>query len=231
MKNLKPYPDMISKLTFVYESVFYTLVIVILALISIFVNLSDIYDYLIDVIFFSDVIIGSILYLYQNHKKGVFDYGRRFILDILACIPVQFFAMFKVARLFRLVRIVRLIKLKKLNETEVSLTIETIFNVSTVKELSIYLLIYFIGNIYLFSELEHQSFIDSLYWLVATVTTVGYGDIHPTQNVTKLMAILLMIIGVASIGYMNGVITTTVVKTINAKHKYPKGKHHGQLKD
>lgn len=47
-----------------------------------------------------------------------------------------------------------------------------------------------------FSYLEKQSFTDALYFVVVTIATVGYGDIHPTTTPGKLTAVLLIITGV-----------------------------------
>ena len=47
-----------------------------------------------------------------------------------------------------------------------------------------------------FMILERLSFIDALYFTIVTISTVGYGDIHPTTTVSKLFGIILIIIGI-----------------------------------
>lgn len=47
----------------------------------------------------------------------------------------------------------------------------------------------------------------ALWWAMETVTTVGYGDHHPTTGLGRLVAVGLMVLGVAFVG----VITATVV--------------------
>jgi hypothetical protein len=47
-----------------------------------------------------------------------------------------------------------------------------------------------------FMVLEKLSFIDALYLTIVTVSTVGYGDIHPTNAASKLFGIVLIIIGI-----------------------------------
>ena len=49
-----------------------------------------------------------------------------------------------------------------------------------------------------FTLLEKVSLIDSLYFTVVTIATVGYGDIHPVTSLGKLFVILLIIAGVAT---------------------------------
>ena len=43
------------------------------------------------------------------------------------------------------------------------------------------------------------SFGDSVWWAMETVTTVGYGDIHPNSDATKLFTIFYVLIGVGII--------------------------------
>ncbi len=44
--------------------------------------------------------------------------------------------------------------------------------------------------------MEHWSWITSLYFVVATLATVGYGDVHPTNDATRLFTVVFILIGV-----------------------------------
>ena len=52
-------------------------------------------------------------------------------------------------------------------------------------------------------HLEHginpkiSTWLDTLWWAVATVTTVGYGDISPVTDMGKVIGIFMMIVGTA----------------------------------
>jgi len=48
----------------------------------------------------------------------------------------------------------------------------------------------------IFSRLEGWSIIDSLYFVVTSITTVGYGDLTPTQDVTKIAVIIFNLISI-----------------------------------
>ncbi len=52
-----------------------------------------------------------------------------------------------------------------------------------------------------------RSYADAVWWAMETITTVGYGDHHPTTTAGRLIAGALMVTGVALVG----VITATVV--------------------
>lgn len=45
--------------------------------------------------------------------------------------------------------------------------------------------------------LEDWSWVESLYFVVVTLTTVGYGDLHPTTEISRLFTILFILIGVS----------------------------------
>ncbi len=49
-----------------------------------------------------------------------------------------------------------------------------------------------------FMLLEHLPFTDALYFTVVTITTVGYGDIHPTTVAGKMFSIFLIVIGIGT---------------------------------
>ena len=46
-----------------------------------------------------------------------------------------------------------------------------------------------------FMILERLSFVDALYYNIVTMSTVGYGDIHPTHPTTRLLAMLIIVLG------------------------------------
>jgi hypothetical protein len=67
--------------------------------------------------------------------------------------------------------------------------------------LQFYLVVFFIvlvtGTI-AFSMIEGHSLLNSLYFTIVTMATVGYGDIHPVTDAGKLVAIVLIIAGVST---------------------------------
>lgn len=49
-----------------------------------------------------------------------------------------------------------------------------------------------------FMFIESLSLADALYFSIVTITTVGYGDIHPATQVGKILAVVLIITGVGT---------------------------------
>ena len=61
---------------------------------------------------------------------------------------------------------------------------------------------------------EGRSFLDAFYFVIVTMATVGYGDIHPVTSSGKLLAIVIIILGV---GTFLGVIANTTELMLNRK--------------
>lgn len=56
----------------------------------------------------------------------------------------------------------------------------------------------------LFHSLENWTWTESFYFTVITLTTVGYGDLHPTTDASRLAVALFIIFGV---GIVAGVVS------------------------
>ena len=59
-------------------------------------------------------------------------------------------------------------------------------------------LLILIGTI-VFGALEDWSWVDSLYFSVIAVTTVGFGDLSPTTDASKLFTVVYVLAGIAII--------------------------------
>ena len=49
-----------------------------------------------------------------------------------------------------------------------------------------------------------------LYWTVTTITTVGYGDISATNTAERIVASIIMIIGVIAFSYSTGSLSSII---------------------
>ncbi|MEL6590165.1 MAG: potassium channel family protein [Bacteroidota bacterium] len=68
-----------------------------------------------------------------------------------------------------------------------------------------------VGTI-LFHRLESWTYIQSFYFSVVTVTTVGYGDLSPSSDISRLFTAIYILIGV-SIGIVTlGVIGSEILQ-------------------
>lgn len=71
------------------------------------------------------------------------------------------------------------------------------------------------GGTYVFHRVEQWDVLDSLYYCVITLTTVGYGDMTPHTSVGKTMAIVYILMGLGVI--MAFVTTVAQVSIAQAK--------------
>lgn len=53
----------------------------------------------------------------------------------------------------------------------------------------------------------------SIYWSIVTLTTVGYGDIHPVTPFGQFIASVLMILGYGIIAVPTGIVTSEFRKS------------------
>jgi voltage-gated potassium channel len=81
--------------------------------------------------------------------------------------------------------------------------------------LLIFLAILILGTIS-FMVIEDRSLIDAFYFIIVTMATVGYGDIHPVTLLGKLFTIILIILGV---GTFLGVIANVTEMMLSKREK------------
>lgn len=62
-----------------------------------------------------------------------------------------------------------------------------------------------------YSLLEGWSLLDSLYFCVVTLATVGYGDLHPTTDLGKLFTIMYILTGVGVLVVFASRVVNTMV--------------------
>jgi len=58
---------------------------------------------------------------------------------------------------------------------------------------------------------------DALWWAATTVTTVGYGDRYPVTTTGRLVAVVLMIVGIAVVSSLTAVIASWLVENVQVK--------------
>ena len=58
---------------------------------------------------------------------------------------------------------------------------------------------------------EFTTFGESVWWAAQTVTTVGYGDVIPQTAFSKVIAVLVMFFGIATLSLTTAVVTSIVM--------------------
>jgi voltage-gated potassium channel len=60
--------------------------------------------------------------------------------------------------------------------------------------------------------LEHWSFVDGLYMTLTSVTTVGYGEVHPQGDLGRIFTMTVIVTGVGTMLYTLGIFAELVVE-------------------
>jgi hypothetical protein len=78
------------------------------------------------------------------------------------------------------------------------------------------------GTIF-YTIVEDWSVIQALYFTVITLTTIGYGDLHPTTEFSRVFTIFFVLAGVSTLlGFLNFILGRTVKEQVERRQQ--KGK-------
>ncbi len=64
-----------------------------------------------------------------------------------------------------------------------------------------------------------KTFSDGLWWAVTTVTTVGYGDRFPTTTEGRILAVMLMLVGISLVGVITASVASWFVRLSQEENK------------
>lgn len=118
-------------------------------------------------------------------------------------------------RLVRLVRLMRLLRigvvLSRALQAERRLTTKNTFRFAAIATL---FLVFIAGAAEAtVDQGDFKTFWDGIWWAVVTVTTVGYGDIYPHTVAGRLIAMLLMLVGIGFLAVLTASIASIFVKS------------------
>ena len=74
-----------------------------------------------------------------------------------------------------------------------------------------------------FRLLEDWTWAESFYFSVATLTTVGYGDIYPITMLGKFISGIMALIGIGIVAIPTGLLSSAFVSEIEEKKKIKNG--------
>lgn len=137
-------------------------------------------------------------------------------IDLVACIPNL--DVFRLARLARVLRVIRLLRgLRSVHLVATAVFENRLRGGVASLMFSAVLLIGFCSAAVLVCERDPDSNIrtaeDALWWSIATITTVGYGDCYPKTTEGRAIGIVLMIAGISLYGCLSGLAASVFLKT------------------
>lgn len=150
------------------------------------------------------------------------------IIDLVSLLPSYisvFSANFMVLRMLRVLRLLRAFKLNRY--TNALRDIADVFRKKASQLISSMLVVAFLMLIsaVLMYDAEHEAqpevfenAFSGLWWAIVTVTTVGYGDVHPITVIGRVMGSIIAILGIALIAVPTGIITAGFSEQITHKN-------------
>ncbi len=168
-------------------------------------------------------------YLYPNNKwfiaKVKYIFSFLAIIDLLAILP--FYLPFLISidlRVLRMLRIIRLFRVFKINRYTNALTsIIKVFKNRQNELLSsifVVLLLMIVASVLMYSvenkaqpDVFRNAF-DALWWALATLTTVGYGDIYPVTVLGKILSAIIAILGIGLVAVPTGIISAGFMENL-----------------
>ena len=148
------------------------------------------------------------------------------LIDFLAILPfyLPFFVTLdlRFLRLLRLLRLLRILKLKRYNRSlklVVTVLRETWSDMGATLFVSFILMLVASSLMY---NIEHEAQPEAFsnigqafWWAVATLTTVGYGDIYPVTALGKLLSGIIAVLGIGIVALPAGILSSAFMDKIN----------------
>jgi voltage-gated potassium channel len=138
-------------------------------------------------------------------------------IDLIASIPNLPFLRY--GRLIRVLRIIRLLRAIRATQKVTSILLHNKFQGSIISIFATAFLIVMFASvgILICEQQDGKATIktaeDAIWWSVATITTVGYGDVYPVTTEGRYLAMGLMISGVGMFGVLSGLLASTFIGT------------------
>lgn len=192
------------------------------------------------------VIIFSIEYLMRLYVSDIthpsssriksafkFIFSTYGIVDLLAIIPFYLPFLIRIdLRFLRAIRLIRFVRILKVNRYNKSLVLIGDVIKDKKSELLITgfvtILILIIASFlmyYIEGQVQPEAFpnvLACIWWAVATLTTVGYGDVYPITAAGKVISSVIAILGIGVVVLPTGIIGTGFMQKIGKPEKETK---------
>ncbi|WP_263833777.1 potassium channel protein [Sulfurospirillum oryzae] len=143
-------------------------------------------------------------------KKLAYIFSPLAIIDLLAILPsyrpLRFLRIFLLFRIFKLFRYARSMK------TFTEIITEKKFELFTLATFASFVIFTGSSAIYIFETHQNpkiNTLFDAVYWAIVTMGTVGYGDIVPVTTEGMIVAMILIILGVAILAFLTSIIVSS----------------------
>jgi len=147
------------------------------------------------------------------------------IVDLLAILP--FYIPFIIPidlRVLRMVRLLRLLRILKVNRYTKALTsVGSVIKQKApqlISSMLVVVVLMIMSSVIMYnieSEAQpdvFQNALSGMWWAIATLTTVGYGDIYPVTVLGKLLSAFIALLGIGLVAVPTGIISAGFIENI-----------------
>jgi voltage-gated potassium channel len=152
------------------------------------------------------------------------------LIDLMAILPFYLPLFIRIdLRFLRILRLMRFLRVLKINRYNSSLNL--IFSVVKEKKADlaltgfVALLVLFVASFlmyYVEGDAQPDKFpnlLACLWWAIATLTTVGYGDVYPITGMGKFLSGVIAVLGIGLVALPTGLISAGFVDKLGKKDK------------
>ena len=174
----------------------------------------------LDWVFFVLFSAEYVLRVYIEPRKRDFIFSFYGIIDLLAILPSLFLLPgFRVLRVLRFLRVFRIFKATRfiLAVDRLAAALRGIQQELLALVILSLMLVYLAacGIYYFEKDVQPENFgsiLDSMWWAVVTLTTVGYGDVYPETGGGKVFTALVTLIGVGLVAIPSGLLASALTE-------------------
>lgn len=146
------------------------------------------------------------------------------LIDLIAFLPALLLPVASGTVLFRTLRLLRLAQILKIQSVRKAIRHFTIALSKAKNDLIVsftfsafLIFVGAVGMFYLEGKIQPEAFGSiprSLWWSVATLTTVGYGDVYPITVLGKMLASFIALVGIAAVAMPAGILAAAFSNTV-----------------
>jgi voltage-gated potassium channel len=178
-------------------------------------------------------------YSHPIHGRIRYFFTASAIIDLLAIIPFYFIFLPVDLRFLRGLRAIRLFRIFKLARYVHALKVFNIVIYQRKEQLILSFVFIMVMLVtasslmfYIENEAQPESFVSipsTMWWGIATITTVGYGDMYPMTSLGRFLGGIIAITGIAMFALPAGIISSGLTEFLQTSKKDKKCPHCGEL--
>ena len=181
----------------------------------------------------------STLIFSRNKARIKYVFSPIALIDLIAILPFIIAMFFSVdLRSLRLIRVLRLLKLThyfKGFNIFISVIAKELKSITAAMMVMIFLIVIAASLMHAIEgKIQPDTFgsiLRSLWWSVVTMTTVGYGDVVPITAIGKVIATMIMLIGVGLVALPAGMLAARFGEELRERKQNLDSKIKGALTD